>query len=83
MDSKLTLSVNKRLAEKAKVYARKQGRSLSDLVEAYFKVLTKDVENPDLEVSSKVKSMRGALKVPKDFDYKQALSRSLSDKHYK
>ena len=32
MDYKLTLNLNKRLAEKAKVYARSQGRSLSDKI---------------------------------------------------
>jgi hypothetical protein len=40
MDSKLTLSLDKDLAKKAKIYARSKGRSLSDLVESYFKVLT-------------------------------------------
>lgn len=83
MDSKLTLSVDKSLAEKAKLYARSQGRSLSDLVESYFKVLTTDMEGSDLKVSSKLRSMKGALKVGKDYDYKKALSDALSKKYLK
>lgn len=83
MDSKLTLSVDKSLAEKAKLYARSQGRSLSDLVESYFKVLTSDTEESDLKVSSKLKSMKGALKVSDKYDYKNELSDSLSNKYLK
>ena len=82
MDSKLTLSVDKNLAEKAKLYARSQGRSLSDLVESYFKVLISD-DDSDLAVSPKLKSMKGALKVDADYDYKMELSDSLSKKYLK
>ncbi|MFC2129156.1 DUF6364 family protein [Bacteroidota bacterium] len=83
MDSKLTLSVDKSLAEKAKLYARSQGRSLSDLVESYFKVLTTDTEESVLEVSSKLKSMKGVLKVSDKYDHKKELSDSLSKKYLK
>ena len=83
MDSKLTLSVDKNLAEKAKLYARSQGRSLSDLVEAYFKVLTTGEEESDLKVSPKIKALKGSLKVPDDFNYKRELSDSLDNKYLK
>lgn len=83
MDSKLTLSVNKSLAEKAKLYARSQGRSLSDLVESYFKLLTRDEEEFNLPISSKLKSMKGALKVDAEYNYKKELSDSLSKKYLK
>lgn len=81
MDSKLTLSVDKNLSERAKRYARSQGRSLSDLVESYFKILTSDQEPSDLELSPKIKSLKGVLKVDVDFDYKQELSDALSKKY--
>ena len=83
MYSKLTLSVDKSLAEKAKLYARSQGRSLSDLVENYFKFLTSDQESSELKVSSKLKSLKGALKVNDDFDYKKELSDALAKKYSK
>ena len=83
MDSKLTLSVNKSLAEKAKRYARSQGRSLSDLVESYFKVLTSYEDEIALEVSPKLKSIKGALKVDADYDYKEDLSDALAKKYLK
>ena len=42
MDSKLTLSINKEIAKRAKFYAKNRGRSLSDLVENYLKLLITD-----------------------------------------
>jgi len=39
MDSKLTFNVDRELVRKAKSYAKDKGRSLSDLVEIYFKAL--------------------------------------------
>jgi len=83
MGYKLTLNVDKELAEQAKVYARSRGRSLSDLVENYFKMLSTGNDNVEFEMSSKVKSLRGSIKVPDDFDYKTELSSQLSKKHLK
>jgi len=83
MDSKLTLSVDKKLSEMAKRYARSQGRSLSDLVESYFKILISDQEPSNLELSSKIKSLKGVLKVNENYDYKHELSNALSKKYLK
>ncbi len=83
MDSKLTLSVDKLLTEKAKLYAKSKGRSLSDLVENYFKVITTNDPISDLHVSDKVKSLRGSFKVSDDFDYKKELSDQLAKKYLK
>ena len=83
MDAKLTLNVDKLIAQKAKKYARSKGRSLSDLVEDYFRFLTRTDEISDPEISPKVKSMMGSIKVPEGFDYKKELAERLSDKHMK
>ena len=42
MNTKLTLTIEKDIIEEAKIYARDKGQSLSDIVENYFKLLTKD-----------------------------------------
>jgi hypothetical protein len=81
MDSKLTLNVDKDLARKAKVYARSRGRSLSDLVESYFKILTSKATDNENDLTTKVKSLMGSIKVPEDFDYKADLSDQLSKKY--
>ncbi len=81
MDTKLTLSVNRDVARRAKVYAKKTGRSLSDLVENYLKLLTKDTPTGQTEYSPLVKSLLGSVSLPADFDYKKELSDALSKKY--
>ena len=83
MESKLTLSVDKKIAERAKVYARSQGRSLSDLVENYFMLLTSEESESGLQVSPKIRAMKGVLKVPDDYDYKKELTDALAKKYLK
>ncbi|KPK83669.1 MAG: hypothetical protein AMS27_12200 [Bacteroides sp. SM23_62_1] len=81
MDTKLTLNIDRDVLHKAKSYARKRGRSLSGLVENYFKALTGKTEVSDTNLTPKVKSMLGSYKLPKDFDYKKELSEQLSGKY--
>lgn len=42
MNTKLTLTIEQSVIEKAKKYASQKGRSLSDIVENYLKVVTKE-----------------------------------------
>ncbi len=81
MDSKLTLSIDKDVASKAKVYARKEGRSLSDLVENYLKLLTRNPAIQDSEYTPRVKSLLGCISLPEDFDYKKEISEYLAKKY--
>jgi len=81
MDTKLTLNVDSELVQKAKSYAKDNGRSLSDLVEMYFKALTHKNEVNDKDLTPKVKSLLGSFKVPQDFDYKKELSDQLTKKY--
>jgi hypothetical protein len=61
MDAKLTLSINKDVARRAKVYAKTKGRSLSDLVENYLKLLTKNTPVEETDYSPRVKSLLGSV----------------------
>ena len=46
MQTKLTLRLEDKLIEKAKILARKRGKSLSKLVSEYFRVITsKDIKS--------------------------------------
>jgi hypothetical protein len=83
MDSKLTLNVDKAISNRAKQYARRKGRSLSDLVEDYFKFLIRTEDMGEIEITPKVKSLIGSIKVPEGFDYKKELSEGLSEKYLK
>ena len=81
MDAKLTLNIDRDIAHKAKVYAKKEGRSLSDLVENYLKLLTKNSTIEDSEYTPRVKALLGSVTLPKDFDYKKELVDALVNKY--
>ena len=81
MDTKLTLSIDKEVAHRAKIYARTKGRSLSDLVENYLKLLTKNTAVEDTKYTPRVKSLLGSVKLPADFDYKKELADALTKKY--
>ena len=81
MNTKLTLTMEDFVIEKAKHYARQEGRSLSDLVENYLKAITSSTEIKEAELSPVVKSLRGSFKAPDDMDYKEELARRLLEKY--
>jgi len=70
--SKLTLSIEKRLIEKSKVFARETGRSLSELVSVYLESLVSD-EKGKRTSSKKLDKLIGSLQAPQDFDEKKEL----------
>jgi len=80
MNTKLTLTIEQAIIERAKSYAKEKGRSLSDIIENYLKVITKE-ERIEEELSPLIKSLRGSFKMPKSFDYKKELSKGLSEKY--
>ena len=81
MITKLTLTIEQMVITRAKKYARKKGRSLSDLVENYLKVISREEFTPEVEISPMIKSLRGSFKAPADLDYKKELSKALSEKY--
>lgn len=81
MNTKLTLTIEQSVIEKAKKYAKEKERSLSDLIENYLKVLTKDNTQNDIELTPIVKSLKGSFNTPKNSDYKKDLANRLSEKY--
>lgn len=81
MNTKLTLTIDQSVIERAKKYARQKERSLSDLIENYLKALTTEEISKQDEISPTVKSLKGSFKMPKDFDYKKELSERLTEKY--
>ncbi|MEP6795187.1 MAG: DUF6364 family protein [Saprospiraceae bacterium] len=72
MNTRLTLSIDKRIIEKSKKYAASQNSSLSDLIESYLiSITSKSVES--IEVSSRIRALRGSFKAPAGFNYKKIL----------
>ena len=92
MDTKLTLSIDKKVIERAKIYSIKERRSLSDIVENYLMLLTNEIRRSEetgaMEEKgqySNIEKWRGAfhLDIPNGLDYKEILTEELWKKHMK
>jgi hypothetical protein len=79
MTTKLTLTVEKTIIERAKAYAKRTGRSLSELIESYLENITE--ENNNSELSPKLKELIGSVKLPEDFDEENELRSAIEKKH--
>jgi len=83
MNTKLTLTIEKEIIKRAKVYAKDKNRSLSDIIENYLKILTKEEQKEKAKkLNPIVKSLKGSFKMPKkDMDYKKELRNRLEEKY--
>ena len=81
MNTKLTLTIEQSVIERAKIYAKGKGNSLSGIIENYLKLIVKEEEKSDIGITPIVKSLKGAFKAPSDFDYKTELEKGLSEKY--
>jgi len=73
MTSKLTLSVNPEVATRAKRYAKRQGVSVSRLVEGYLASITEQA--PPTGLPPLVASLLGTLKKADAAAYRQHLAK--------
>jgi len=78
MTTKLTLTVEKTVIERAKSYAKKTRRSLSELIENFLETNTEENNNTDL--SPKLQKLVGSVKLPEDFDEKKELRSAIEKK---
>lgn len=86
MNTKLTLSLDKEIIEKAKIYAKGTGRSLSEMVENYFKSLVeksnkKNESTKKDEIDPQLKKLVGIIQLPPDFDIKKAKEEYYKEKY--
>ncbi len=81
MDKKLTLSLNKKIIEQAKKYAKRNGTSLSKMIEAYFQSITNaEQEKTNIKITPLVESLCGVGELPDGFDYKKSRTKYLESK---
>lgn len=81
MTSKLTLSIEEEVIAKAKAYARKSGRSLSDLVQAYLERITSADAQQGAAVPEAFKDLYGSVPLPPNVDDKAAIRAIMREKH--
>lgn len=79
MSTKLTLTIEKAVIEKAKAYAKSTGRSLSELVESQLEKLIES-ETTD-SVSPGLKKIIGSVRLPSDFDEQKELQSYYEEKY--
>ena len=78
MNTKLTLRLNETLIRNTKVYAKNEGKSLSQIVSEYFKVIGGNTSNIEtLKLKPITSKLHGSLKgsVLSKNDYKKHIER--------
>jgi len=81
MNTKLTLKLNKRVIERAKRYAQKNNKSLSVMVENYFKTISDKENINDIEISPNVLELSGIIKIPDNLNLKNIYGKHLEEKY--
>ena len=84
MNTKLTLSIEEQVIERAKEYAKKQGRSLSNIVEEYLKSIAKQKKSKVInKLDPLVEELCGSVKIPENKSYDEILEESIIEKYSK
>ena len=80
MDKKLTLSLNERVIERAKVYAQDHKISLSRLIESYLSSLIEN-KSEEIAITTLVDSLSGVVSLLDEFDNKDDYTDYLLEKY--
>ena len=62
MQTKLTLRLDEKLIRWAKLYAKRTGKSVSQMVADYFALLQPRLEDENFDLTPTVRSLKGVLK---------------------
>jgi hypothetical protein len=80
MDKKLTLSLDAKVIEQAKLYAQDHQISLSRLIESYLSSLI-EKKSEEIVITPLVESLSGVVTIPEGFDYKADYTDYLLEKY--
>ena len=80
MDTKLTLKLNSKVIEQAKLYAKETNTSLSKLIENYLSAVTSN-HVKKRKVNPIVKSLTGVITLDDKQDYKKSYAKYLTEKY--
>ena len=85
MNTKLTISLDKEVIELAKQEAAARGISLSKMIEQLLSAVTTKQSDKKVRkrsrISAKVRSLRGIVSLPPDFDHKKEYGEYLQKKY--
>lgn len=80
MDANITLKLDKHIIEMANAYAKKQGISVSKLIEKYLTMVTKEKVKKE-QITPLVRDLIGVIQPQRDFNYKNEYSEYLTEKY--
>ena len=80
MNTKLTLSLDQKIIEEIKTYAKKHQVSLSKMVENYFNYIVHKA-NPKVKSSAIVEELTGIISLPANFNEKEEYYNFLNEKY--
>ena len=81
MSTKLTLTIDESIIERAKKYAKTKENSLSNIIENYLKVLVNENSTKKEELPPIVKSLKGSFSFDSELNYKKELIIKLAEKY--
>ena len=81
MNTKLTLSLDKSVIDKAKDYAKEHQVSLSKLIESYLSLIIRKESAEELEISPQLKKIGFDLDLDNNLNFKEDYGEYLSKKH--
>lgn len=82
MDNKLTLRINEKVIERAKLYAREHNLSLSKVVESYLDGITREKgKESKKQITPFVESLSGVIALDAELDCKMEHCDHLAKKH--
>ncbi|HYV91224.1 MAG TPA: DUF6364 family protein [Chitinophagales bacterium] len=80
MTTKLTLTVEQSTIERAKRFAKNNGRSLSDLVETYLEQIAKNDSTEEQDLPAGLKNLFGSVRIPNSLNHKKEIRKIMSSK---
>lgn len=78
MVTKLTLTLEKEIIDRAKQYARSTGRSLSDLIENYLDSISSPRQPNPGKLPKKLQKLYGAVPLPANLDHKKEIKKIMA-----
>jgi hypothetical protein len=80
MNTKLTISLDEEVINRAKNYARSHRISISRMIESYLDLVTKP-ESERTRITPLVESLSGVIELPEDYNSKKEYSDHLIEKY--
>jgi hypothetical protein len=80
MTTKLTVTLEKKIIDRAKLYAQKKGKNLSDLVESYLTDLANAAPSQKQDLPKEISKLFGSVKVPAKLNHKKEIRSILKSK---